>query len=87
VNKHFPSFIRQRIGRESQKEFAARLGISAPQLCKVLKGARCDQDTIARIITGISPNAKVRAECCACLLRDLAALAGSSAVRISVRVR
>lgn len=87
MKKHFPSFLRRAIGTESQKEVAARLGISASQLCKVLQGARCDQETAAKIIAGISPSAKVRAECCACLLRDLAALAGPSASRIAVTVR
>lgn len=83
---HFTTFLRREMGASEQQDFAARLGISASQLTKLLHNEPCKRDTVAKIAAGISSNKRTRAQCVAAFLRDYATLAGDAGDLIRIRV-
>lgn len=87
MSTHFSSFLRTVIGDGEQREFAARCGISAPQLSKILHGQPCERTTLVKVIRGMGANPHLRADGMAAFLKDFLPLAGGAGdlVRISVR--
>ena len=88
MKSHFSAFLRDAIGDGEHREFAARCGISASQLSKLLRGQQCERTTLVRVISGISADPHRRAGCMASFLRDLLPLAGPAAsALIQIRVK
>lgn len=84
MNPLFAQALKNVIGHLPQKEAAARMGISAPQLCKVLQGIPVERTTLVKIFAGVSEKQPERVNVLAAWLRDQKEIGGADGGFIDV---